>query len=37
MSKLYTAELVDVDGDDFLDLLVGGHEYNPEGGKVSQL
>ena len=29
---LFTAELVDVDGDDFLDLLVGGHEYNPEGG-----
>ena len=29
--QAYTAELVDVDGDDFLDLLVGGHEYNPEG------
>ena len=29
--QAYTAELVDVDGDDFLDLLVGGHEYDPEG------
>ena len=29
--QTYTAELVDVDGDDFLDLLVGGHEYGPEG------
>ena len=27
--QLYTAELVDVDGDDFLDLLVAGHEYDP--------
>ena len=26
---LYTAELVDVDGDDFLDLLAAGHEYDP--------
>ena len=30
--SLYTAELVDVDGDDFLDLLVGGHEYDTGGG-----
>ena len=29
--QLYTAELVDVDGDDFLDLLAAGHEYDPEG------
>ena len=29
--QAYTAELVDVDGDDFLDLLVGGHEYDLEG------
>ena len=26
--QLYTAELVDVDGDDFLDLLAAGHEYD---------
>ena len=25
---VFTAELVDVDGDDFLDLLVAGHEYS---------
>ena len=31
---LYTAELVDVDGDDFLDLLAAGHEYDPEGGNL---
>ena len=31
---LYTAELVDVDGDDFLDLLAAGHEY-PSGGNLS--
>lgn len=30
-TQLYTAELVDVDGDDFLDLLVAGHEYDAEG------
>ena len=30
---LYTAELVDVDGDDFLDLLAAGHEY-PSGGNL---
>ena len=29
---LYTAELVDVDGDDFLDLLAAGHEYDSGGG-----
>ena len=29
--QLYTTELVDVDNDDFLDLLAAGHEYNPEG------
>ena len=29
---LYTAELVDVDGDNFLDLLVAGHEYDSGGG-----
>ena len=31
---LYTAELVDVDGDDFLDLLAAGHEYDPHGGNL---
>ena len=30
-AQLYTAELVDVDGDNFLDLLASGHEYNPGG------
>ena len=29
--QLYTAELVDVDGDGFLDLLAAGHEYDPSG------
>ncbi len=29
---LYTAELVDVDGDGFLDLLAAGHEYDAGGG-----
>lgn len=29
---LYTAELVDVDGDGFLDLLAGGHEFELSGG-----
>ena len=29
---LYTAELVDVDGDSFLDLLAAGHEYDTGGG-----
>ena len=29
---LYTAELVDVDGDDFLDLVAAGHEYDSRGG-----
>ena len=29
--QLYTAELVDVDGDDFLDLLAAGHEYDDLG------
>lgn len=29
---LYTAELVDVDGDGFLDLLAAGHEYDGGGG-----
>ena len=29
---LYTAELVDVDGDGFLDLLAAGHEYDSGGG-----
>ena len=28
---LYTAELVDVDGDGFLDLLAGGHEFELSG------
>ncbi|MCY3682874.1 MAG: leucine-rich repeat domain-containing protein [Gemmatimonadetes bacterium] len=32
--QLYTAELVDVDGDDFLDLLAAGHEYDPHGGNL---
>ena len=32
--QLYTAELVDVDGDDFLDLLAAGHEYDPGGGNL---
>ena len=31
---LYTAELVDVDGDNFLDLLAAGHEYDPHGGNL---
>ena len=30
--QFYTAELVDVDGDDFLDLLAAGHEYDPSAG-----
>ena len=30
--QLYTAELVDVDTDGFLDLLVAGHEYDPMPG-----
>ena len=29
---LYTAELVDVDGDHFLDLLAAGHEHDSGGG-----
>ena len=31
--QFYTAELVDVDGDDFLDLLAAGHEYDPSAGR----
>ena len=31
---LYTAELVDVDGDGFLDLLAAGHEYELSGGNL---
>ena len=34
LEQLYTAELVDVDGDDFLDLLAAGHEYDPHGGNL---
>ena len=30
---LYTAELVDVDGDDFVDLLAAGHEYDSGGSR----
>ena len=32
---LYTAELVDVDGDEFLDLLVAGHEYDSGAANLS--
>ena len=32
--QLYTAELVDVDGDNFLDLLAAGHEYDPHGDNL---
>ena len=31
---LFTAELVDVDGDGFLDLLAAGHEYELHGNKL---
>ena len=31
---LYTTELVDVDGDGFLDLLAAGHEYQLSGGNL---
>ena len=31
---LYTAELVDVDGDGFLDLMAAGHEYELSGGNL---
>ena len=31
---LYTAELVDMDGDGFLDLLAAGHEYEISGGNL---
>ena len=30
---LYTAELVDVDGDEFVDLLAAGHEYDSGGSR----
>ena len=34
---LYTAELVDVDGDDFLDLLAAGAEFDREGNLPTQI
>ncbi len=34
---LFTAELVDVDGDGFLDLLAAGHEYDPPQDLQTQI
>ncbi len=34
---LFTAELVDVDGDGFLDLLTAGHEYDPPQDLQTQI